>query len=207
MKTSKEGIALIKKYEGCVLHVYLDAVGIPTAGYGTTRGLNAYMVGKPITQAQADQWLKEDLAKFEKKVDKYELTYHWNQQEFDALVSFAYNVGSIDKLTANGTRTKKAIADAMLNYNKAKGKVLNGLTKRRQAERELFLRGTAVVKPTLRRGMSGESVKEMQGLLGIKDDGIFGVATETAVKIFQKEHKPLVVDGVCGSKTWAELLK
>lgn len=205
MKTSQEGIALIKRFEGCVLHVYFDAVGVPTAGYGTTRGLTAAMVGKPITQAQADQWLKEDLVKFEKKVDKYDLTYHWTQQEWDSLVSFSYNVGSIDKLTAYGTRSKKEIADAMLNYNKAKGKVLKGLTKRRQAEREMFLRSN-VARPTLKRGSSGDSVKELQQLLGISETGVFGSETEIAVKAYQKE-KRLVSDGIVGKLTWGELLR
>ena len=205
MKTSQEGISLIKRFEGCKLIVYLDPVGIPTAGYGTTKGLTKAMIGQPITQAQADQWLKEDLEKFEKKVAKYDPTYHWTQSEWNSLVCFCYNVGSIDKLTAYGTRTKKQIADAMLNYNKAGGKVLNGLTKRRQAERELFLR-TKINKPTIKRGASGSAVRELQRLLGIKDDGIFGYATETAVSIFQKEHG-LVADGIVGQQTWAELLK
>ncbi len=72
----------------------------------------------------------------------FDSKYHWNQNEFDALVSFAFNVGSINQLTANKTRTKAQIAQAMLSYNKANGKVLAGLTKRRQAERELFLTPT-----------------------------------------------------------------
>jgi len=212
MKTSEEGIRLIKNFEGCRLCVYLDPVGIPTAAYGHTAGLTIGMVGMPITQAQADQWLKEDLAKFEKKVEKYDPIYHWTIQEFSSLVSFAYNIGSIDGLTAKGTRSKEQIAQAMLGYNKAKGKVLNGLIRRRQAERELFLgesnhvTAIPIVHPTLRRGASGNAVKELQGLLGLKQDGIFGCLTETAVRLFQKEHG-LVEDGVVGKNTWKELLK
>ena len=204
MKTSKDGIAIIRKFEGCVLKVYLDPIGIPTAGYGHTAGLTKAMVGMPITQLQADTWLAEDLAKFEKKVSKYDSKYHWNINEFSAMVSFCYNIGNIDGLTAKGTRSKAEIANAMLNYNKAGGKVLNGLTKRRKAERELFLSGNE--HPTLKRGMSGKAVKELQMLLGINADGIFGCLTETAVRLFQKQHG-LTEDGIVGKNTWSELLK
>lgn len=212
MKTSQEGIDLIKKFEGCKLYIYLDPVGIATAGYGHTAGLTVGMVGNPISQAQADQWLREDLEKFEKKVGKYDDIYHWKINEFSAMVSFCYNIGNIDGLTAKGTRSKEQIAQAMLGYNKAKGKVLNGLTKRRQAERELFIKGgisctpVKIDHPTLRRGAQGNAVGELQRLLGLKQDKIYGYATETGVKIFQKEHG-LDPDGVVGQKTWKELLK
>ena len=204
MKTSKDGIAIIRKFEGCVLKVYLDPIGIPTAGYGHTAGLTKAMVGMPITQLQADTWLAEDLAKFEKKVSKYDSKYHWNINEFSAMVSFCYNIGNIDGLTAKGTRSKAEIANAMLNYNKAGGKVLNGLTKRRKAERELFLSGNE--HPTLKRGMSGKAVKELQMLLGINANGLYEISTETAVMIFQKQHG-LTEDGIVGKNTWSELLK
>lgn len=212
MKTSQEGIDLIKKFEGCKLYIYLDPVGIATAGYGHTAGLTVGMVGNPISQAQADQWLREDLEKFEKKVSKYDAIYHWKINEFSSMVSFCYNVGNIDGLTAKGTRSKEQIAQAMLGYNKAKGKELKGLTRRRQAERELFLKGgihvsaTPLKHPTLKRGASGNAVGELQRLLGLKQDKIFGYATETGVKIFQKEHG-LEIDGIVGQKTWGELLK
>ena len=200
---TNECIELIKRFEGCVLKVYLDPVGVPTAGFGHTKGLTKAMVGMPITKTQAEQWLKEDLAKFEKKVDKYNPTYHWTEKERGSLISFAFNVGSIDGLTAKGTRTKAQIADCMLSYCKAGGRVLKGLQKRREAEREMFLGGSQ--RPTLRRGMSGNAVKELQTLLGLKPDGIFGCLTETAVRLFQKENG-LVEDGVCGAKTWGKLL-
>lgn len=201
---TKETVDLIKKFEGCVLHVYLDTVGVPTAGYGHTAGLTKAMVGMPITQLQADTWLAQDLAKFEKKVDKYNPIYRWTENERRSLISFAFNVGNIDGLTAKGTRTRQQIADSFMLYTKAKGVVLNGLVKRRQAERDMFL--GKVNYPTLRRGSSGNAVKELQRRLGIEDDGLFGYATETAVKIFQKEHG-LLDDGIVGSKTWAKLLK
>lgn len=135
MKTSQTGIDLIKKYEGCRLESYICSAGIWTIGYGHTKGVKQ---NDKITQAQADAYLAEDLSEFEKKVAKYE-KYKWNQNEFDALVSFAYNVGNIDKVTAGGTRTKKEISEKILLYNKAAGKVLAGLERRRKAERALFL--------------------------------------------------------------------
>lgn len=92
-----------------------------------------------ITKEQALLLLKKDMKRFETKVMKYNSVYNFTQNEFDALVSFAYNVGNIDQLTAKGTRTKKEIADAMLLYIKSGGNVLDGLRKRRTKERELFL--------------------------------------------------------------------
>lgn len=134
--TSQTGIDLIKKFEGCRLTAYKCAAGVWTIGFGHTNGVKA---GQTITSAQAELFLKEDLKKFEDKVNKYNKKYGWSQCEFDALVSFAFNLGSIDQLTANGTRSRSVIADKILLYNKAGGRVLSGLTTRRKAERELFL--------------------------------------------------------------------
>lgn len=136
MKISETGLNLIKSFEGCRLTAYTDAAGVWTIGWGHTGDVHA---GQTITQAEADTLLAHDLEKYEAKVDKYNGTYGWNQNEFDALVSFAYNIGSIDQLTANGTRSRDVIAAKMLEYNKAGGKVLAGLTKRRAAEQGLFL--------------------------------------------------------------------
>jgi GH24 family phage-related lysozyme (muramidase) len=88
MNISKVGIELIKKFEGCVLFGYKDPVGIPTIGYGHTGGV---VVGQRISQARADELLKQDLKRFEKAVN--DLGLKLNQNQFDALVSFAYNVG------------------------------------------------------------------------------------------------------------------
>lgn len=137
MRTSQTGINLIKQFEGCRLTAYKCAAGVWTIGYGHTAGVKA---GQKITQVQAESFLKNDLVKFEKLVEKYDSKYHWNQNQFDALVSFAFNVGSIYQLTANGTRSIKTIAEKMLQYNKVAGKTLSGLTKRRQAEQDLFLK-------------------------------------------------------------------
>lgn len=144
MKISENGLKLIKKFEGCRLTAYQDAVGVWTIGYGTTTADKAITgtticQGLRISQETADEWLRQSIdRKYGPKVDKY-ATYQWTQNEFDALVSFAYNIGSIDGLTAQGSRTRAEISHMILAYNKAGGRVLAGLTRRRQEERTLFL--------------------------------------------------------------------
>lgn len=213
LKTGQAGLNLIKQFEGCRLTAYKCPAGVWTIGYGHTAGVTS---GQTITQTEADKLLVEDVAKYEKKVNKYYDRYKWNQNEFDALVSFAFNIGSIDKLTANGTRSRAVIVEKLLLYNKAAGKALTGLTRRRQAERELFLKNCDVATlkaveqfQTLRKGNRGPSVLKLQQALkehgyNIKADGIFGDKTLEAVMAFQAENG-LVVDGVVGSKTWGKL--
>lgn len=140
--TSTAGMALIKRFEGCRLEAYKCPADVWTIGYGHTGRVDGKAIGAgmKITLQKADELLKADLAKFESKVNKYDSKYKWTQNEFDAMVSFSYNVGNIDQLTANGTRTKDMIAAKLPVYNKAAGKVLAGITKRRKAEQELFMR-------------------------------------------------------------------
>ena len=139
MKTSNNGINLIKKYEGCRLTAYkaLPTEVFYTIGYGHY-GADVKR-GMTITQQQAEEYLKRDLKKFENVVDRCNLSL--NQNQFDALVSFAYNCGgaNLERLIKN--RTLSQIADAMLLYNKANGKTIAGLMKRREDERKLFLSG------------------------------------------------------------------
>ncbi len=148
MQTSDEGIALIKGFEGCRLTAYPDpgTGGTPwTIGYGWTLPVDGKPVrpGMTIDQATADRLLKTGLVSYESdvlKIVKVKLT----QGQFDALVSLAYNIGSralststlLKKLNAGDI---KGAADEFLRWNKAGGKVLNGLTRRREAERALFL--------------------------------------------------------------------
>lgn len=138
MIISVKGIELIKSFEGCRLKAYLCPAGVWTIGYGHTSGVHQ---GMEITQEAADNYLLEDLAKFEAIVSAWDHKYHWTKGEFDALVSFTYNCGgwNLTKLLQNGTRTKDQIADALKLYNKASGRVLAGLVRRREAERALFL--------------------------------------------------------------------
>lgn len=139
MKTSQEGVNFIKQFEGVRLKAYK---AIPTEKYFTI-GYGHYGADVKqdmvITHAEAEAYLRIDLQRFEKAVNALGLPL--NQNQFNALVSFTYNcgAGNLKKLTAN--RTLPQIADAMLSFNHAGGKELAGLTRRRKAERELFLKG------------------------------------------------------------------
>lgn len=135
MNISQTGLELIKKYEGCRLKSYKCPAGVWTIGYGHTAGVKE---GQTITQAQAEQYLKEDMVKYEGYVEKY-VSLTLNQNQFDALVSFTYNcgAGNLQKLVKN--RNHAQIAEALTLYNKATGKVLPGLVKRRAEEKALFL--------------------------------------------------------------------
>lgn len=151
MKISKKGLTLIKEFEGLHLTAYQDEVGVWTIGYGITNSdksitKTTIKKGLKITKEKAEEWIEAVLNKlYAPKIMKYDVRYNWNQNEFDALISFAYNIGSIDQLTANGSRSKSVISNKLLEYNKAGGKVYTGLTRRRKAERDLFL--TPVSKP------------------------------------------------------------
>ena len=138
MKISKNGIELIKCFESFSPKACkcLATEKYYTIGYGHY-GADV-KENQTITKAQAEELLQKDLEKFEQKVNKYNNVYNFNQNQFDALVSFCYNVGNIDQLTAKGTRTIKEISEKILAYNKSGGKVINGLTNRRKKEQELF---------------------------------------------------------------------
>ena len=139
MKTSEKGIELIISCEGFCPNATkcLKSEKYYTIGFGHYG--KDVKENDTITKSKAIDLLKSDLEKFEKKVNKYS-TYDFTQNEFDSLVSFCYNVGNIDQLTAKGTRSKKEIADKMLLYCKSGGKVIRGLQKRREKERALFLK-------------------------------------------------------------------
>ncbi len=140
MLISQAGINLIKQFEGCRLTAYKDAVGVVTIGYGHTPS----KLGTTITQEQAEQLLKEDLKKFEEGVLEL-VKVPLNQNQFDALVSFSFNLG-IGALACSTLLKKlnaKQYQEAANEFSKwvnAGGKPLPGLVKRRQAEKELFLK-------------------------------------------------------------------
>lgn len=133
-------VSLIKEFEGCKLHAYKDAVGIPTIGYGSTRGVH---MGMTITQQEADDRLYADMD------DAWQEVYAMvnvplTQGQCDGLVAWTFNLGAgnlrkstlLKKLNAGDVA---GCADEFLRWDKAGGKVLAGLTRRRSAERELFL--------------------------------------------------------------------
>jgi GH24 family phage-related lysozyme (muramidase) len=143
MKTSDVGINLIKRFEGFESEPYLCPAGKWTIGYGWTHGVTKD--SKPITEAEATKLLADGLGSYEIGVlDCVDVDLQ--QCEFDALVSFAYNLG-VHALRGSTLLKKlneadyEGAADQFLRWDKANGKVLAGLTKRREAERELFLNG------------------------------------------------------------------
>lgn len=140
MKTSKDGIELIKKFEGCKLTAYkcVPTEKFYTIGYGHY-GADVFN-GMKITKAQAESYLKSDIAKYENCVNA--LARNWTQNEFDALVSFTYNCGNANLRRLVANRDILQIADAFLLYNKSGGHVLSGLVKRRKCEREVFLKNS-----------------------------------------------------------------
>lgn len=148
MTISDSGVHMIASFEGCRLKAYWDKTGkVWTIGYGHTEGVKE---GDAITDEQAIAFLKYDCRKAENSVNKYNSIYKWNQNEFDALVSFTFNCGggSLKTLVANGTRSRKEIADKLPAYNKSGGQVLAGLTRRRKAEQKLFLTPVETVPKT-----------------------------------------------------------
>lgn len=145
MQTSEKGIALIKQFEGCKLTAYQDSVGVWTIGYGWTQPVDGKPIraGMTIKQETAERLLKTGLVSYESDVSRL-VKVGLNQGQFDALVSFTYNLGARSLSTSTLLRKLNAgdyagAADEFLRWNKAGGKVLNGLTRRREAERALFL--------------------------------------------------------------------
>ena len=143
MKISAAGIELLKQFEGCRLTAYQDSVGVWTIGFGTTTGVKE---GQTISQVKAEEYLRFDLAIFEKAVTE-SLKVPVNQNQFDALVSFTYNVGvsafrSSTLLNVINEKTdKKVVAAEFSKWVKAGNQTLPGLVSRRKAESELFLKG------------------------------------------------------------------
>jgi lysozyme len=140
-KIGTKGLDLIKKMEGLRLTSYLCAANVLTIGYGSTG--KHVKKGQIITESYAEKLLLEDIARFEKAVNKL-VKSEINQKQFDALVSFAFNLGegALGKSTllkkVNINPSDASIAAEFAKWNKAGGKVLNGLVKRRTLEAELY---------------------------------------------------------------------
>ena len=139
MKCSQEGLALIKKFEGCRLKAYRCSANVLTIGYGHTGGVKE---DDTISQPEADELLENDIAKFEEYVSD-NVIVELKQNQFDALVAWTFNLG-VGNLR-NSTMLKKlneadydSIPFEMRRWNKAGGKTLDGLIRRREAESLLF---------------------------------------------------------------------
>lgn len=137
MKISKAGLDIIKRYEGCRLEAYKCPAGVWTIGYGHTKGVKR---GMKITAAKAESYLKSDCKSSENAVNKYMKKYNFNQNQFDALVSFTFNcgAGNLKTLLDNGKRDIETISKKIPLYCKANGQTLAGLVKRRNSEKALF---------------------------------------------------------------------
>jgi GH24 family phage-related lysozyme (muramidase) len=140
-KINQAGLDLIKEFEGLRLDAYICPAGVPTIGYGTTKGVK---LGDRITTVQAEALLKRDLENFEAAVRSL-VKVPLNSNQFSALVSFAYNVGvgALQQSTLLKRLNQgdyQGAAQEFLRWNKAGGQALPGLTRRRQVERSLFLR-------------------------------------------------------------------
>ena len=139
MYISNKGTDLIRQFEGFRAHAYQDAVGVWTIGYGHTKGVTPNMV---ITSAEGEKMLKDELQEYENYVNEL-VTVPLHQHQFDALVSWTYNLGPSNLKSSTMLRVLNEgkydeVPAQMLRWNKAGGKELEGLTRRRQAEADMF---------------------------------------------------------------------
>ena len=154
MITSIDGLNIIKQFEGLRLNAYQDSVGVWTIGYGHTKNV---VPGQIITQAQADDFLRQDVSWAESAVNQYLGHVGLYQHQFDALVSLVFNVGAGAIFTLNygngyskGSKLFNLIlsgkfesaAKHFIDFVYAGGHVLKGLVRRRKAEQELFLKNS-----------------------------------------------------------------
>ncbi len=139
LKTSQEGRSLIKSFEGCELTAYRCSADVPTIGYGHTAGVSD---GDTCTQEEAETMLAEDLVEFEDYVKNY-VESELQQNEFDALVAWTYNLGPANlkestMLKELNSGNFEEVPRQMKRWNRAGGEVLDGLIRRREAESRLF---------------------------------------------------------------------
>ncbi|HEX8001097.1 MAG TPA: glycoside hydrolase family protein [Mycobacteriales bacterium] len=225
LTVSGAGLDLIAGFEGWRAELYEDVADNATIGYGhlvhagpITAADRSGPFGKGITKQQGLDLLRKDVESKAQAVRQC-VTVPLNQGQFDALVSFAYNVGAGNLRSSTLLKKLNAgdyagAANEFGNWTKAGGKVLTGLQRRRAAEAAMF-RGNAAPPPpppaqrswfsrTLQQGARGDDVKALQQRLHIGADGVFGPATKAAVVSFQRS-KGLTADGVVGPRTAAAL--
>lgn len=139
MNISKEGLSLIKKFEGCELEAYLCPAGVWTIGYGHTKDVKE---GDKINKEEADYLLQEEMIEYESYINDF-VEVPLNQNQFDALCSWVYNLGPTNLKNSTMLRVlnEEKYADVpqeIKRWNKAGGEVLDGLIKRREAEAKMF---------------------------------------------------------------------
>lgn len=169
---------------------YKCPAGVYTIGYGHTKGVKK---GLKITKKEAEAFLREDIEQFENGVNKY-VSVPLTQNQFDALVSFVYNVGLGAFKTSTmrkklNTKDYAGAANEFLRWNKSNGVVLTGLIRRRNAEKTLFEKTTAATYYVVKKGdtltkiakMSGVSVKQLVKLNGIKNPNLIRVGQKIKI--------------------------
>jgi len=144
MKTNQRGLDLVKSFEGLFLKAYVCPAGVLTIGYGHT-GLQhkdgTVYPGRVITKEKAEELLRYDLNQFERRVETF-VKVPLTGDQFSALVSFDFNTGALHKSTLLkklNAKDYKGAADEFLKWTRGGGRILNGLVRRRKAERALFL--------------------------------------------------------------------
>jgi lysozyme len=145
MKASEKCLELIRRFEGFRSKAYRCPAGVWTIGYGSTRyadGTHVNQSDPPITETQADEIMRATLGEYERAVDRY-VSVFVNQNEFDALVDFAYNAGAKNLLNSTllkklNAGDRKGAAKEFERWVYADGQILGGLVRRRMAERVLF---------------------------------------------------------------------
>ena len=222
MRISEKGLAMIEKFEGCLLKASNKLDGVWTIGYGQTGRYYGKRVrrGMTTTKAEAHAWLRDHSIKTYEDAVTQAVKVPLNQNQFDALVSFTYNVGVGALKQSTALRKLNAgdyagAADALTMWTKCRRKVLAGLVRRRKEERALFLTPVTQAKTgntdLLRKGDRGDDVKLLQHRLNIlgwqlTEDSIWGVQTDSAVRGYQY-RAGLTVDGIVGAKTKAALIR
>jgi lysozyme len=136
---SEKGIKLLKDFEGFRTHAYQDSVGVWTIGYGHTKGVTPNMI---ISTAEGEEMLVEELKEYENYVDDL-VKVPLDQHQYDALVSWVYNLGPTNFRSSTMLRVLnegkyEEVPNQIRRWNKAGGKELDGLTRRRNAEAEMF---------------------------------------------------------------------
>ena len=139
MQISEEGLALIKKFEGCELEAYRCSANVLTIGYGHTKGVKE---GDTITKDEAEYMLQEEMIEYEGYVNDM-VDVELNQSQYDSLCAWVYNLGptnlqSSTLLKVLNEGKYNEVPQQIKRWNKANGQVLNGLIRRREAEALLF---------------------------------------------------------------------
>ncbi len=139
MKISQEGLSLIKKFEGCELEAYKCAANVWTIGYGSTKGVKK---GDTISQEEADKLLLHEMEEYEGYINDM-VNVDLEQNQFDAMVSWVFNLGPANLkastlLKVLNAKDYEGVPAQIKRWNKAGGKVLQGLIRRREAESLLF---------------------------------------------------------------------